>query len=344
MIVGQTFVGTGPMSGLSRDPLAGIHAYLASLNSNGGIRGRQVELRQFDDGYQGDRAANNVRSAAAAGAVAMLLPIGTAPAEGALEAASELKLPVVGAYTGAASLRRFSEVSFPVRISFSEECERIVRHLLTIGITRIAAVHNENPGAVGVIGAARQALERQGHHLVGTAVIRQDAADAAEQARTVATMRCEAVVLAITNESAEKFLPALRAGGSRAQVYSVSLLNARALHGAIGLAANGIVVSQVVPSPWVRSRPVVAEYQQAMQRNGQDLSYGSLEGYISAKVLVEGLQRAGATATPSSVLKALRSMTDVDLGGVRVRYSSRDVSGLGYSELAMLKAAGSYAR
>ena len=46
-----------------------------------------------------------------------------------------------------------------------------------------------------------------------------------------------------------------------------------------------------------------------------EFSYGSLEGYLNANVLVEGLRRAGRIH-PESLKVALESLGPLDLGGL----------------------------
>ena len=117
------------------------------------------------------------------------------------------------------------------------------------------------------------------------------------------------------------------------------------MHKSIGADAAGVVISQVVPYPWNSAIPVVAEYQAAMKKIGEkDFSYGSLEGYISMKVIVESLKRAGGNPTPESVKTALETLKSYDLGGIYVKYTPTEHTGLTFSELSMIKRDGSYAR
>src|SRR6188768_3306751 len=115
IVIGQTYVQTGPLAALSAEPLVGIRALVESVNAAGGIKGRPLELRQQDDAYDADKAAANVRKFAQDGAVAILMPIGTTSSVGALKAANELRIPLVAPYTGAAPAVKFTDYGFPVR-------------------------------------------------------------------------------------------------------------------------------------------------------------------------------------------------------------------------------------
>lgn len=345
IVIGQTYVQTGPLAALSTEPLTGIRAMLAATNAKGGINRRLLELRQADDANDAEKAAANVRRFANEGAVALLTPIGTTSSMGALKAANEVKVPLVAPYTGAAPIVKFTQYGFPLRISFDEEYGRIVDHLFTIGLTRIAFAHNDNPGARSAMESTKKLVEQRGQKLVGSAAIQQDGSDAAAKAQELAILKPNAVVLGATNAVAAKFIQAYRAAGAEARFYSFSFLDGQALHKSIGEGAAGVVISQVVPYPWNSALPVVAEYQAAMKKIGaKDFSYGSLEGYISMKVIVEALNRAGGNPTPESVKTALETFKSHDLGGIFVKYTPTEHTGLTFSELSMIKRDGGYAR
>src|SRR5687768_6823319 len=109
LVIGQTYVQTGPLASLSTEPLVGIRAMFTTLNANGGINGRPVELRQLDDAYDPAKGSQNVKTLVKDGAVGILMPIGTSSTVGALKAANELRVPVIGPYTGAGPVAKFSE-------------------------------------------------------------------------------------------------------------------------------------------------------------------------------------------------------------------------------------------
>jgi ABC-type branched-subunit amino acid transport system substrate-binding protein len=345
LLIGQTYVQTGPLASLSPEPLVGVRAMLTSLNAHGGINGRPVELRQLDDAYDPAKGAENVKTFAKDGAVGILMPIGTSSSIGALKAANELKIPVVGPYTGAGPVTKFSDYNFPVRISFDEEYSRIVNHLFTIGLSRIAFAHNDNPGARSAMESTQKFIAERGEKMAGSVAIKNDGSDAAERAAELAKLKPKAVVLAATNDVAAKFITAYHAAGGETAFYSFSFLNGQKLFQDIRKDAAGVVISQVVPYPWNSAMPVIAEYQAAMKKIGAtEFSYASLEGYVAAKVMVEGLKRAGPNPTADSLQKGLESFKTLDIGGIAVSYRPGEHRGLTFSELSMLKADGRYLR
>ncbi len=345
IIVGQTFVKSGPLAGLSIEPMIGIRAMVAATNAAGGVNGRPLEVRQIDDGNDGEKAAANVKKMVEEGAVAILMPIGTTSSLGALKAANALKIPLIAPYSGAAPVAKFSEYGFPARISFDEEFERVVNHLFTVGLTKIAFAHNDNPGARSAMEATKRFIEQRGQKMLGSVAIAQDASDAAAKARELAALKPTAIVFSVTNPVAAKFIQAYRSSGTETRFYSFSFLNGQGLFKAIGEDAAGVVVSQVMPYPWKSTIPIISEYQAAMRKIGEkEFSYGSLEGYVNMKIVVDAMRRAGGNPSPESIKKALETFKSHDLGGVFVRYTPTERTGLTFSELSMIRKEGGYAR
>ncbi|KAB2967678.1 ABC transporter substrate-binding protein [Zoogloea sp.] len=346
ILIGQTVVESGPLASLSRQPLQGIRALVESVNAQGGIHERKLEILRADDAYDADKAAANVRRFADKGALAILMPIGTTPSVGALKAANELRIPLVGPYSGARPVARFSPYGFSLRISFEDEYRRLIEHMLPLGVNRIAFVHNDNPGARGAMEASRDILAQKGVSLLGSAAIRQDGGDAAERAAEIARLTPDAVLMCVTTEVASRFISSYKAAGGSSSFYSFSFLNGSVPLRDIGEGANGVVISQVVPFPWNTALPIVRDYQQAMRSAGIDeLSHASLEGYIAARVLVEGLRRTPAKQLQPDSLKAtLESMNRVDLGGFTLRFSKTLHAGSDFSELNLLRRDGRFVK
>lgn len=345
IVLGQTYVQSGPLASLSTDPLLGIRAMLESVNRSGGIGGRPIELRQLDDAYDTARASANVKQLVGDGAVAILMPIGTSSSVGAVKTANELKVPIVGPYTGAAPVMKQTDYGFPVRISFEEECARIVNHLFTLGVTRIAFAHNDNPGARAAMESSKGFIEQRGTKMIGSVAVKNDASDAAAQAQELAKLKPEVVIFSASNEVTSKFIQAYRGTGAGATFYSLSFLNGAQLFKTIDKDAVGVVISQVVPYPWNVAMPIVIEYQTAMKKIGvSDFSYGSLEGYVSAKVVVEALKQAGPNPSAEKVKTALETFKALNLGGVTLRYTPNEHLGINFSELSMLRKDGSFIR
>ncbi|HSW04486.1 ABC transporter substrate-binding protein [Aquabacterium sp.] len=346
IVLGQTFIGSGPVAAFSAEPVLGIKAMLATVNRAGGIGGRQIVLSQLDDENSPEKAEANVRKLAQQGAIAILMPIGTFPAIGAMKVANELKIPVLGPYTGAEQVYAVGSSVFPMRISFAEEAARIVKHTVLIGQTRMAAVRIDNPGAKLPIDAARRDLQARGSDLIGELVLAQDGSDAEIKARQLAALSPQSIIMSASNLAAGRFIKAYQATGTTSQFYCTSFLNGNQLHKDLGDAAKGVVVMQVVPSPRAAIR-LATEFRASMAAIGAStqLSYSSFEGYIAAKALVEALRKAPASLkSPAGIQQALQAMNGHDLGGMTISFQNQARGALNFGELSMIGRNGAFVR
>src|SRR5204863_1763592 len=107
----------------------------------------------------------------------------------------------------------------------------------------------------------------------------------------------------------------------------------------------GVAISQVVPFPWGTGLPVVKEYQALAKKAGiPDVDFGALEGFLTAKVMVEGLRRTGRDLTREKFVDAMEKMQDVDLGGFFVTYSPKSHTGSKFVDLTIISRDGKFLR
>jgi ABC-type branched-subunit amino acid transport system substrate-binding protein len=147
-------------------------------------------------------------------------------------------------------------------------------------------------------------------------------------------------------KSCAAFIKEMKAAGIHAQFMNVSFVGSKALAAELGPEGRGVAVSQVVPFPWNTGASVVKEYQKALAADTgkENYSFTSLEGFIAAKVLVEGLRRAGRDVTREKLVTALETLNDFDVGGFTVTYSGGDHTGSRFVELTAIGRDGVFVR
>ena len=137
----------------------------------------------------------------------------------------------------------------------------------------------------------------------------------------------------------------MKKAGSGATFYNVSFVGSKALADALGEFGSGVAISQVVPFPWATSVPVVKEYHELAKKAGYgDYNFSAMEGFLTAKVMVEGLRRAGKNPTREGLVDALEQMHDVDLGGFYVSYSPKNHAGSRFVDLTIIGRNGKFLR
>ena len=148
---------------------------------------------------------------------------------------------------------------------------------------------------------------------------------------------CWASVQVSAYKSCAEFIRQARAKGYGGQFFNVSFVGSLALANELGDVGVGVSISQVVPSPFVPSSALVRDYQARMQEDGHtDFDFTSLEGFIAAKVMLEGLRRAGKTLTRETLLAELEQLREYNLGGFRVSYSPANHEGSHFTDLTII--------
>ncbi len=347
VLIGQFAAVSGPAALLGTRMQVGMQAYFASVNAQGGVNGRQIKLVTRDDGYEPEKAAAAVKALINDDKVfALAGSVGTPTGLAALPIVTEEKIPLVGMFTGAQALREpFNRNIFHVRASYFDETERIVQHLTTLGIKKIAVFYqNDAYGKAGLEGVER-ALTRRQLKPAATATVERNSVDVAKALETILKAEPEAVVQVSAYKSCAALIKAARGKGYAGQFFNVSFVGSKALADELGDAGQGVVISQVVPFPYAPASPVVREYQAHMTAAGQrEFDFSSMEGYLTAKVLVEGLRRAGRNLTRESLVNGLEAMRDVNFGGFTVNYSPKDHQGSNYTDLTIIGRGGRFVR
>lgn len=345
ILIGQFAAMSGPAAQLGQRMQVGMQAYFAAVNAQGGIHGRAIKLVTRDDGYEPEKAVAAVKALIQEDKVfALAGAVGTPTGLAALPIVTEQQVPLVGMFTGAQALREpFHREIFHVRASYFDETERIVQYLTTLGIKRIAVFYqNDSYGKAGLEGVERAMTKRQ-LKPVALGTVERNSVDVTQAMANILKVEPEAIVQISAYKSCAAFIKQARGKGFNGQFFNVSFVGSSALAQELGDAGQGVVISQVVPFPFGAKTPIAREYQQHMLAAGQkDFDFSSMEGYLTARVLSEGLRRAGKTLTRESLITGLESMNDVSLGGFTVHYSAKDHQGSNFTDLTFIGRGGKF--
>jgi branched-chain amino acid transport system substrate-binding protein len=309
----------------------GYFAYFSRVNREGGIFGRQIRVIDYDDHYKPletifytEKLIDTDRVFALAGYV------GTAASMAAVSMSNEAGLILVGPKTGAESLRNpVLPLVFNVRASYGDEIESLVDYLVSdLKLKKIGVVRqNDSFGDDGFKWLTRSLERRQLQPVVDCKFIRNsmDMQPALDQ---IIPTRPDAVLVLGTLRPIVSLLDhAQSAGVHGTRFCALSTVPDQSLIENAGKSSEGMIISQVVPSPQDISIPLVRSFQTDMRTNGANsFSHGSLEGYMGAMLLVDAIRRAGPDLTEQRCVEAL-NQTDLDLQGLRIAWNHNDHSG-----------------
>lgn len=340
IVIGQSAALSGAAAQLGQQFQAGAQLAFAQVNAQGGIGRRQIELRSLDDGYEPERCAENTRRFVSDEVLALFGYIGTPTSLAALPLVTQAGLPFIAPFSGAMALRKpFRRQVFHVRASYNDETELIVDQLTHLGQTKIGVFHqNDSYGQAGLDGVTK-ALAARKLAPVATGTVERNSDKVADAVAKLLAAKPEAIVQIGAYGACAAFIRAARKAGYGGGFYNVSFVGTEALAQALGPQAAGVVVSQVMPSPYLTQRPATREFLEAIKKGGDKVqpNYVSIEGYIAARTLIEGLRLAhsGGKLTRESLVSALEGINS-NVAGFPLRFTDYSHEGSGFVEMSML--------
>lgn len=345
ILIGQTTGVTGAVAATVKESGMGAMLYIDAVNAKGGVAGERVEIITLDDKFDPALAAVNARQLIEERQVlALFMTRGTPHTEGIIPLLERHGVPLIGPSTGAMVLHApVKRQIFNVRAPYQREAERIMAHLSTQGIKRIAVVHvDDSFGADGLEGA-QKGLAAAKLQAVVIARFDRNKPDFSAIVPMLVKAEAQAILFIGSGTAVVDGIKAVKAAKSGAQILTLSNNASSGFIKLLGEQASGVIVSQVMPQSF--NYTLVKEATQlAKARDINDLSPAMLEGFASAKVLVEALRRAGKKPSRAQLQSALEGMQKFDLGGLEISFSPSDHSGLDFSDLSIISANGRFRR
>ncbi len=354
LVLAQVAPLSGVLAATGAQMVLGAKICFEHVNAKGGIHGAKIRHVVKDDAYKIDETIRLTQEAIERDkAVALIGFAGTANLTELLRRniLQEANIALVAPYTGGEPLRTpFNPSIFHIRAGYADEAEHMIGQLFTLGIRDIGVYYqNDGFGKAGLAGV-EAALQRRGLKLMASAPYERNKLDdsVAQAVAAFKTAGVSAIIMISINPTTAAFVKAFRAAGGNAQLFNISVVDPAELVRLAGVEnMHGLGISQVVPFPYSPTLPVVREYRELFAKYAPKeaaISYTSFEEFIGAKVLVEGLRRAGPSPTPEKVLRALESLGRHDVGGFQVHFSRDNRIGSKFVEVTVIGRAGQLLR
>ncbi|MFC7516260.1 ABC transporter substrate-binding protein [Herbaspirillum sp. GCM10030257] len=346
ILIGQTVGLTGTVAAPVKEMNEGANAYFNQVNKQGGVYGRKIEMRMLDDKFDPALTLANAETLIKKDRVfALFQGRGTPHTKGILPLLEANNIPLVAPSTGATIFHQPAhKMLFNIRAKYQDEVVRAVEHFTTIGIQAIGILHVDDAfGQDGLEGfkKAMEARKLQPATIIKFGRVNPDNAAAAAE---VVKANPSALIIVSSAKNTVDVIKAIRAAGSHTQIMTLSNNSSNAFVKELGKAGTGVIVSQITPAPHLVTTTLGQEFNSAAKASGATISYAAMEGYVNAKVLVEGLRRAGPKLTREGFVRALESMQRVDFGGLMVTYGAGDHTGSEFVELTMIGKDGRFVR
>jgi ABC-type branched-subunit amino acid transport system substrate-binding protein len=336
LLIGQAAPLSGPAAGLGTGMNQGLEAWAKAVNAQGGIHGRSITIAAIDDGYDPARCADATGELIEDRKVFALAGfVGTPTCKAAIPVLTEAGVPLMGAFTGAGLLRKDDATGKPhrfvlnLRASYGNETEALVDHFVKAGKTRIAVFHqNDSFGEAGLKGT-EAALKKRSMTLVGKGTFERNTVAVKTGLAAIKDANPDAVVMVGPYTPIAAFLKEARGIGLSVPMATVSFVGTENLIAAAAEAGEGVIISQVVPSPSDTSVPLVKDYHAALAAAYPDAKpgYVSLEGYATGVTLGAILSKAGPQPTREGLITSAQAIANLDLGGLTLTFGPDDHQG-----------------
>ena len=330
---------SGPSQSLGIEIKNGIETYFARINKEGGVYGRPLEFITLDDGYVPEAAVRNMHILIDEEKVlAVLGNMGTPTAAVTVPIATEKKTLLFAPGTGAELLRRHPPNRYVInyRASYTQETDVMVRGILEAGILpHEIAIFTQNDsfgddGYMGIIKSLEAAGYEQGH-LLPHGRYERNTVNVEQGLLTIleAPVKPKAIIMVGTYAACAKFIRIMKRVLSDTIYMNVSFVASTALKNALGPDGEGVIITQVVPH-FESNLPLTREYLEDLKSYDPDAEpdFLSLEGYIIARIFVEGLKRAGPDVDREKIIDAILSIKNLDIGiGTPISFTDDNYQG-----------------
>lgn len=345
IVLGHSGILQGPLSGPVKAMLGGAQVAFAEASAQGGIAGRKIRVVSLDDELKPDKAVANYQLLLAEHkAFAFFGCVGSGTTAAASKVLKESGAALVGGYAVADSAREKTRGNgYYLRASTAREAQALVQHLTTIGISRIAMAHLDNPGGAEALSLVQAALDEHRLKATGSIAVKGDASNAPDAAKQLMANNPQSIIMYLGGSLPAELMKAVLGLGGTPSFYGMSIVDGGVTAKVLGERTRGLAISQVMPYPWSAVDPFTRTYRDLMASANGLVGYSSFEGYFSAQVLIEALRRAGRELTRPKLHATMKALK-LRLAGVEVDFTGGQPTGSRFVEMVQVTRDGKYVR
>ena len=333
--LGSSLALSGHASFLGTQTLHGALSYIRAINETGGVHGRSIKVIAYDDGYDPPRCLENTQKLIVEDRVfGLFCYVGTPTSVKIMPLVQEARLPLLGLFTGAQILRNpFQRYIINIRASYYQETGAVVKELVeSLGLKKFAVFYQYDDYGFDGLTGTQIALKKYGLTPVATGSYRRGSIEVEEALEKILPSGAEVVIMIGTYDPCAKFIRVARTRGFQPIFHCVSFVGGDELAKKLGRDGEGVIVTQVVPPPTETLLLDAAdEYTKLLAHYYPEdkPNYVGFEGYLNARVMVEGLRRAGPALTRENFIDAIETIENYSLGIANpLSFNSQDHQGL----------------
>ena len=347
IVFGQATALEGPASALGLGMKMGLEAAFAEINKAGGVKGRKLELKSVDDGYEPTKSIEAVKKLLEEDKVfAIAGAVGTPTAAATQPIATAAGAPFIGAFTGAEFLREpYKPLVLNIRASYFQETEAMVEHLTKdLGASKIAIMYQDDAFGQAGLAGVKKALDKRQMQLAGEGTFERNTVAVKTALLAIKKAEPHAVIMISPYKPAAEFIKLAKQIKLDVTFVNISFVGSDALAKELGPVGAGVVITQVVPFPKDAAIPVVGRYQASLKANAPDAQPGfvSLEGYLVGRAIISALEKVSGDLTRQALIEAVQKAGTLDLDGFKLLYGPSNNRGSDQVFLTVIQADGSF--
>ena len=333
--LGSSLALSGHASFLGTQTLHGALCYIRSVNEARGVHGRSIQVIAYDDGYDPPRCLENTQKLIVEDNVfGLFCYVGTPTSVKIMPLVQEARLPLVGLFTGAQILRNpFQRYIINIRASYYQETGAVVDELVeSLGLKKFAVFYQYDDYGFDGLTGTQIALKKYGLTPVATGSYRRGSIEVEQALEQILPSGAEVVIMIGTYDPCAKFIRLARSRGFHPIFHCLSFVGGDELAKKLGREGEGVIITQVVPPPTeTLLLDAAAEYTKLLAHYYPEdkPNYVGFEGYLNARVMVEGLKRAGPDLTRENFINAIETIENYSLGIANpLNFNAQDHQGL----------------
>jgi branched-chain amino acid transport system substrate-binding protein len=343
--IGQTAGFTGVTGPTVKEATEGAKLYFDAVNIKGGIHGQRIELISLDDKFDPKLTVENSQKLIDQGVLCLFLNRGTPHTQAIMGLLTQAKIPLVGPSTGAKILHDpVHPWIFNVRTPYQREAERVIEQLHSQQIDKFAIVQVSDSFGDDVAAGVIKSLNTLNLTPVAHEHYNREKPEYELIMKKIIQGNPQTIIFIGSGSAVADGMKVLRTLGSKAQMLTLSNNASAGFVKLLGPLAHGVMISQAFPSERALNFAMVNQAHELAKVRSMTLTPASLEGFAAAKVVVEGLRKAGPKPTAIKLQKALESIVKFNLGGLEISYSPTDHTGLDYTDLSIVDTDGTFRR
>ncbi|KGG91403.1 ABC transporter substrate-binding protein [Comamonas thiooxydans] len=344
LTIGASLPLSGSQAEAGKEGMSIMQAQVEAFNKQGGLGGKALTLKVLDDGYEPQRAASNARQLIQEGALALLNCWGTASCTAMQPEVQQGQTALVGVIAGAGSMRQQpGRFIYPLRASTQAEVAAMLQQMQTIGLRRIAIVHQNDGFGKNSLQIALNAFAANDLKAAATLAVEASGSNTPDLARQLAALPdLQGVIVLAGAPATIGLITMARQAHVTAPFYNLAAQANRAVVQGLGPYTRGIAFTTLVPSPWKGAVPAIKDYQQLLDHGGMPpASYLGLEVFLNTRTLLDALRKAAPTSNRAGLLAALDAMGEIRYGAMHLRFTPPR-TGSSYVGLTMIDASGHF--